>query len=46
MSEQNFNQNVGEVAYTIYQTVDWPVVQNVGTWLGIKDKIYIYLNFL
>ena len=24
----------------------WPVAQNVGTWLGIKYKIYIYPHFL
>jgi len=29
--EQDFNQNVGEVAYSIYLAVYRPVAQNVGT---------------
>ena len=46
MSEQDFNQNVGEVTYSIYLAAYWPIAQNVGTWLGIKDEIYIYPHFL
>jgi len=46
ISEQNFNQNIGEIAYSIYLAVCWPIAQNVGTWLGNKDKIYNYPNFL
>jgi len=34
MSEQDFNQNVVEVAYSIYLAAYWPIAQNVGTWLG------------
>jgi len=30
ISEQNFNQNIGEVAYSIYLAVYWPIAQNVG----------------
>jgi len=45
-SEQDFSQNVGEVAYSISLAAYWPVAQNVGTWLGNKDKIYIYSSFL
>jgi len=46
MSEQDFNQNVVEVAYSIYLAACWPIAQNVGTRLGIKDEIYIYPHFL
>ena len=46
ISEQGFNQNVGEVAYSIYLVVYWPIAQNVGSGLGNKDKMYIYPNFL
>ena len=46
MSEQDFNQNVREVAYNIYLAVYWPITQNVGTWLRNKDQTYIYPNFL
>jgi len=46
ISEQDFNQNVGEVAYMIYLAAYWPVAQNLGTWLGNKDEIYIHPNFL
>ena len=46
MSEQDFNQNVVEVAYSIYLAAYWPIAQSVGTWLGIKDEIYIYPHFL
>jgi len=46
ISEQDFNQNVGEVAYSIYVSEYWSIAQNEGTWLGNKDKIYIYPNFL
>jgi len=45
-SEHDFNQNVREVAYSIYIPVYWPIAQNVGTWLGNKAEIYIYLDFL
>jgi len=45
-SEQDFNQNLGEAAYSIYLAVYWPTAQNVGTWLGNKGTIYIYPNFL
>ena len=41
LSEQDFNQNVGEVACSIFVPVCWTIAQNVGTWLGNKDKIYI-----
>ena len=46
ISEQDFNQNVREVAYSIYLAVYWPIAQNVGTSLGNKDQIYIYPSFL
>ena len=46
INEQGFNQNVGEVAYSIYLTVYWPIAQNVGTLVRNKDKIYIYPHFL
>ena len=46
ISDQGFNQNVGEVAYSIHLALYWPISQNVGTWLGNKDKIYIYPHFL
>ena len=45
-SEQDFSQNVGEVAYSISLAAYWPVAQNLGTWLGNKDEIYIHPNFL
>jgi len=45
-SEQDFNQNVREVAYSIYLAVYCLVAENVGTSLGNKDKMYIYPNFL
>jgi len=37
---------VGEVAYSIHLAVYWPIAQNLGTWLGNKDRIYIYPHFL
>jgi len=46
MSEQDSNQNVVEVAYSIYLGVYWPIALNVRTWLGIKDEIYIFPHFL
>ena len=46
ISEQDFNQNVGEVAYSIYLAVYRPLAENIGTWLGNKDKIYIYPHLL
>ena len=46
ISDQDFNQNVGEVAYSICSVAYWPIAQNVGIWLGNKDKIYIQFNFL
>jgi len=46
ISEQDFNQNVGEVGYSIYLAAYWPSAQNVGSWLGNKDKIYIYRHIL
>jgi len=46
MSEQDLNQNAVEVAYSIYLAAYWPIAQNVGIWLGIKDEIYIYPHFL
>ena len=46
ISEQDFNQNLGEVAYSVYLAVYWPIAQNVGIWLRNKDKIYIYPHFL
>jgi len=46
ISEQDFNQNIEEVAYSIYLAAYWHIAQNVGTWLGIKDEIYIYPYFL
>jgi len=45
-SEQDFNQNVGEVAYSIYLAVYWPIAQNVGALLGNKDNIHIYPHVL
>ena len=44
ISEQGFNQNVGEVAYIIHLAVYWPIAQNVGTWLGSKDKYTFILT--
>jgi len=38
--EQDFNQNVEEVAYSIFLAVYWPIAQNVGTCLRNKDEIY------
>ena len=46
INEQGFNQNVEEVAYSIYLAVYWPIAQNVGTLVRNKDKIYIYPHFL
>jgi len=46
ISEQDFNQKVGEVACSIYLAVYWPIAEKVGTWLGNKDEIYIYPHFL
>ena len=42
ISEQDFNENSGEVFTEIY----WPIAANAGTWLGIKDSIHIYPHFL
>ena len=39
ITEQGFNQNVGEVAYSIYLAIYWPIAQNVGTLVINKDKI-------
>ena len=46
MSEQDFNHTAVEVSYSIYLAAYWPIAQNVGIWLGIKDEIYIYPHFL
>ena len=46
ISEQDFNQNLGEVAYSVNLALYWLIAQNVGTWPGNKDKIYIYTHFL
>ena len=46
ISEKDFSQDVGEVAYSIYLAVYWPIAQNVEIWPENKDKIYIYPNFL
>ena len=40
ISEQDFSQNVGEVTYSIYLAVYWPIAQNIGTFdFGNKDKL-------
>jgi len=44
-SEQDFNQNVGEVACSVYLTVHWPIDQKVGSWLRNKVTLYIYPHF-
>jgi len=46
ISEQDFTQNVGEVSSSIYLAVYWAIAQNVGSWLGNKDKIYICSHLL
>ena len=42
--EKDFNQNVGEVAYSIFLAVYWPIAQNVGTWLGKRIKYTFILT--
>ena len=43
ITEQDFNQNVVEVAYSICLAAYRPIARNVGTWLGIKDEYTVIL---